>query len=35
MKVLKDILKEIEHIPKCSRSKEYNLYFLIRLFKRG
>ena len=30
MKQIKDVLKDIEHIPKCPKSKEINLYYLIK-----
>jgi hypothetical protein len=27
---IKEIIKSIEHIPKCSKSGEINLYYLIK-----
>lgn len=30
MKTLKELVKDIEHIPKCPRSGEGNLYYLIK-----
>ena len=30
MKIIKDILRDIEHIPKCSKSGEDSLYYLIK-----
>lgn len=30
MKILKDIINDIEHIPKCPISGEDNLYYLIK-----
>ena len=36
MKSIKEVIKEIEHIPKCPRSGEINLYYLIKLhIKKG
>ena len=29
MKSIKEVVKDIEHIPKCPRSGEINLYYLI------
>ncbi|UWF79545.1 MAG: hypothetical protein [Bacteriophage sp.] len=34
MKSIKEVIKEIEHIPKCPRSGEVNLYYIINLLKR-
>lgn len=34
MKSIKEIIKEIEHIPKCPRSGEMNLYYIIKLRKK-
>nr|DAI83697.1 MAG TPA: hypothetical protein [Caudoviricetes sp.] len=31
MKTIKEVIKEIEHIPKCPRSGEVNLYHIIKL----
>lgn len=33
MKSIKEVIKEIEHIPKCSRSGEVNLYYIINLIR--
>lgn len=30
MKSIKEVVKGIEHIPKCPRSGETNLYYLIK-----
>lgn len=30
MRSLKEVVKDIEHIPKCPRSREINLYYLIK-----
>jgi len=30
---IKEIIKSIEHIPKCSKSGEINLYYLIKKMK--
>ena len=30
MKSIKEVVKDIEHIPKCPRSGEDNLYYLIK-----
>lgn len=30
MKSIKEVIKDIEHIPKCPQSGEYNLYYLIK-----
>lgn len=30
MKSIKEVVKGIEHIPKCPRSGEINLYYLIK-----
>lgn len=30
MKSIKEVIKGIEHIPKCPKSGEYNLYYLIK-----
>jgi hypothetical protein len=36
MKSIKEVINEIEHIPKCPRSGEFNLYYLIKLhIKKG
>lgn len=35
MKSIKEVVKDIEHIPKCPRSGEINLYYLIQLFIKG
>lgn len=36
MKSIKEVIKEIEHIPKFPRSEEINLYYLIKLhIKKG
>lgn len=36
MKSIKEVIKEIEHIPKCPRSGEINLYYLIKSYiKKG
>lgn len=34
MKSIKEVINEIEHIPKCSRSGEVNLYHVIKLKKK-
>lgn len=33
MKSIKEVIKEIEHIPKCPRSGEINLYYIINLMR--
>lgn len=33
MKSIKEVIKEIEHIPKCPRSGEINLCYMIMLHK--
>lgn len=35
MKSIKEVAQSIEHIPKCPRSGETNLYYLIQLFMKG
>jgi hypothetical protein len=35
MKSIKEVVKDIEHIPKCPRSGEIHLYYLIRHFIKG
>lgn len=36
MKNIKEVIQEIEHIPKCPISGEVNLYYLIkRAIKKG
>lgn len=34
MKSIKEVIKDIEHIPKCPRSGEVNLYHIIKLKKK-
>lgn len=33
MKSIKEVINEIEHIPKCPRSGEINLYYIINLIR--
>jgi hypothetical protein len=33
MKSIKEVIKEIEHIPKCPRSGDINLYYIINLIR--
>lgn len=35
MKLIKEILDETQDLPKCPRSGEINLYYLIQLFIKG
>lgn len=35
MRKINDIIKEIEHIPKCPKSGEVNLFYLIKLYVKG
>nr|DAZ44087.1 MAG TPA: hypothetical protein [Caudoviricetes sp.] len=30
MKIIKEVIRDIEHIPKCPRSGEINLYYVIK-----
>lgn len=30
MKSIKEAIKDIEHIPKCEKSGEVNLYYIIK-----
>ena len=32
MKSIKEVIKDIEHIPKCPQSGEYNLYYPNKMF---
>lgn len=35
MKIIKEVIKDIEHIPKCPRSGEINLMYVIRNYGYG
>ena len=34
MKIIKEVANDIKNIPKCQRSGEFNLYYLIKKIKR-